>query len=340
MAPLLKWARVVPEAELVEEEILDEFKAGTYYPVNIGEAIDKANPSHPGHRHVRTALEMFTIDGPGGSHQCLVQQPMWNSWKDLLHRNPAGRFSDALLKGGLQHLLRALDYLHTECKLVHTDIKADNVLHAIVDRGILDAFVKEEMETPSPRKYVGDYAIYKSRRFGLPEDFGRIILSDFGCAVRGDLKRNHDAQPNVYRAPEVMLQAAWSYPIDIWNVGAMIWNVFEGGHLFHAQDPVPLEGYTTRAHLAEVVGLLGPPPLGLLERGVRSKEFFEDGQWIANVPLPQGNSLEKAERFLTGRNKAMFLDFVRGMLTWRPEDRKTAKELLEDPWLNTWELSD
>jgi hypothetical protein len=36
----------------------------------------------------------------------------------------------------------------------------------------------------------------------------------------------------------------------------------------------------------------------------------------------------------------MFLDFVRGMLAWRPEDCKTARELLEDPWLNTWEISD
>jgi hypothetical protein len=45
---------------------------------------------------------------------------MWDSWKDLLRRNPSRRFSDALLKGGLQHLLRALDYLHTECKLVRT----------------------------------------------------------------------------------------------------------------------------------------------------------------------------------------------------------------------------
>lgn len=53
----------------------------------------------------------------------------------------------------------------------------------------------------------------------------------------------------------------------------MIWDVFEGGHLFHGQDPTD-KGYTTRAHLAEVIGLLEPPPLDLLERGVRSREFF------------------------------------------------------------------
>lgn len=97
--------------------------------------------------------------------------------------------------------------------------------------------------------------------------------------MNGELKRNHDAQPNIYRAPEVMLKAPWSYPIDIWNVGAMIWVVFEGGHLFYGKDPSG-EGYMTRAHLAEVVGLLGPPPLDLLKRGVRSKEFFsEDGKF-------------------------------------------------------------
>jgi serine/threonine-protein kinase SRPK3 len=38
------------------------------------------------------------------------------------------------------------------------------------------------------------------------------------------------------------------------------------------------KGYSTRAHLAEVAGTLGRPPLDLLKRGKRSQEFFtEDG---------------------------------------------------------------
>jgi serine/threonine-protein kinase SRPK3 len=44
-------------------------------------------------------------------------------------------------------------------------------------------------------------------------------------------------------------------------------------------------------------------------------------------------SLEKSEQFMEGENKVMFVCFVRKMLQWRPEDRKMAKELLEDPWL-------
>lgn len=41
------------------------------------------------------------------------------------------------------------------------------------------------------------------------------MLSDFRAAVEGDLKRNHDAQPAAYRAPGVLLETKWSYPIDI-----------------------------------------------------------------------------------------------------------------------------
>lgn len=55
------------------------------------------------------------------------------------------------------------------------------------------------------------------------------------------------------------------------------------------------------------------------------------------MPIPRGMSLEKSEVRLQGENKEMFLEMMRGMLQWRPEDRKTAKQLLEDPWLKVTE---
>lgn len=102
------------------------------------------------------------------------------------------------------------------------DIKSDNILQEIADSSILEAFNKAEMDSPSPRKFVNSAPIYASRRFKLPKIFGRAVLSDFGSAVRGDEKQDHDAQPNVYRSPEVMLMTEWSYPVDIWNVGVMV----------------------------------------------------------------------------------------------------------------------
>ena len=52
------------------------------------------------------------------------------------------------------------------------------------------------------------------------------------------------------------------------------------------------------------------------------------------MDVPQGTSLERSEEYLEGKNKDMFLVFMRGMLQWRPEDWKTAKGLLEDPWMD------
>lgn len=56
--------------------------------------------------------------------------------------------------------------------------------------------------------------------------------------------------------------------------------------------------------------------------------------WIADedAAIPQV-SLESLEQRLSGSDKEQFLRFLRSMLKWLPEERKTAKQLLEDPWL-------
>jgi serine/threonine protein kinase len=44
----------------------------------------------------------------------------------------------------MKQLFLSLDFLHTECKLVHTDIKGDNILLEIRDESVLKAFVQAE----------------------------------------------------------------------------------------------------------------------------------------------------------------------------------------------------
>ena len=58
------------------------------------------------------------------------------------------------------------------------------------------------------------------------------------------------------------------------------------------------------------------------------------GAWIAHeVAAVPPTSLESLEDRLSGTEKESFLHFLRSMLKWLPEERRTARQLLDDPWL-------
>ncbi|PBP21617.1 hypothetical protein BUE80_DR007645, partial [Diplocarpon rosae] len=171
-----------------------------------------------------------------------------------------------------------------------------------------------------------------SANFGIPTRFGRPILCDFSLARDGQVDHYHNIQPDPYRAPEVILEMPWGYAVDIWNVGVMVWDMFENRRLFDGLDPETGK-YGNRFHLASIVGLLGPPPAELLQRSKYSSVYFDDrGNWkCLNPVLPV--SWEDTETNLEASNKKGFLDFVRKMVRWTPESRASPSELLEDPWL-------
>lgn len=54
-----------------------------------------------------------------------------------------------------------------------------------------------------------------------------------------------------------------------------IWNLYEGGSLFSGHDP-EIQSYRGRAHLAEMIRLLGSPPPDLLARGNLTHRFFSE----------------------------------------------------------------
>ena len=85
--------------------------------------------------------------------------------------------------------------------------------------------------------------------------------------------------------------------------------------------------------MAEMVAVLGLPPLEYLQRTETSWNYFDDtGNWIGAVDIPDV-SLESSEEQLDGGDKILFLDFMRKMLQWVPARRQTANQLLHHPWL-------
>ncbi|KAI1354392.1 serine threonine protein kinase, CMGC group [Xylaria sp. FL0043] len=294
---------------------------------------ERGSGNHPGRAVVRELLDSFDIEGPDGQHRCLVHPPLFESVLTFLRRNPVERLPAPILAVVLHRLFLALDFLHRECAIIHTDIKADNIMFGIADDSVFSDFEQQEQRDPSPRKVLDDRTIYISRELDMPKRLGAPVLCDFGSAVFGDEEHQEDVQPNVYRAPEVILRAPWSYKIDIWNAGCMVWDLFEGGHLFTGQDP-ELHTYRSRAHLSEMVALLGQPPQQLLNRGRLTSKFFSDkGEFCGGISLPAPISLEEIETNLKGHDKESFLRMMRMMLQWEPNLRSSARELAESEWL-------
>lgn len=94
------------------------------------------------------------------------------------------------------------------------------MLLGIKDDSILSNFEQAEFDAPIPRKTLEDRTIYLSRP--LPISFGTPILCDLGEARVGTDRQWGDVMPDVYRAPEVILDMAWDFKVDIWNVGMVV----------------------------------------------------------------------------------------------------------------------
>lgn len=94
------------------------------------------------------------------------------------------------------------------------------------DPAVLTDYIREQEANPAPFQEHRGRPVYESRPdFGrLRKGVGFVKLTDFGLAVRGDKSTTNrrDIQPLEYTTPEVMLQAGWSYPADIWNLGLVV----------------------------------------------------------------------------------------------------------------------
>jgi serine/threonine-protein kinase SRPK3 len=53
-----------------------------------------------------------------------------------------------------------------------------------------------------------------------------------------------------------------------------------------------------------------------------------------NLASSEAITFSNLTSFLQGEDKRLFIGFASKMLRWLPEERLTAKELYNDPWLN------
>ncbi|KAG7151020.1 Serine/threonine-protein kinase SRPK like [Verticillium longisporum] len=284
---------------------------------------------HPGQEYVRRLEDAFKLKGPDGEHDVFVMTPLGMSLRSLQEMQKDDVFQKNLVMSVLDQALLGLAFLH-EANVVHTDLHSDNLLIAITDDSILFTVEDNEIHRPSPRKEIGDTIVYVSQY--VLGGAGPLTICDLGQARIGS-EHFGNAMPLPYRAPEVILNMPWGYAVDAWSVGLLAWDLLEQERLFRIYDQNS-EEQNDAYHLAAMTALLGPPPTEFLERSKETSKYWdEDGRWKGLVPLPSTANFEFLSRALTGEDKDNFLDFIRGFLSWLPEERPTVLQGYLHPWL-------
>ena len=141
-------------------------------------------------------------------------------------------------------------------------------------------------------------------------------------------------QTRQYRSPETIIGVPYGPSADIWSLACMVFELLTGDFLFE-----PRKGYyydKDDDHLAQMIELLGPMPKNFALSGKNSKRFFDSTGHLRRIRglnyWPLHRVLIEKYRFVPKEAESL-ADFLQNMLTWYPDKRATAQEMLEHPWL-------
>lgn len=79
-----------------------------------------AEEDHPGIDFTRLARDIFEIDGPSGSHHCIVSKPQGKSVRFMQKIFPNARLPKILVKSTIHQSLFSLNWFHAICGVAHT----------------------------------------------------------------------------------------------------------------------------------------------------------------------------------------------------------------------------
>ncbi|PVF94727.1 hypothetical protein CPB86DRAFT_817786 [Serendipita vermifera] len=110
----------------------------------------------------------------------------------------------------------------------------------------------------------------------------QIQLGDYGNVFSvGEDDPDQIVQPDLLRAPEVILGHGWSTPIDIWAVGCLLFEYITGAAMFD----VPQGNYKnkTEIHLQRMIELRGDFPGEFLEKCKQGSRYFDENGTLKGV---------------------------------------------------------
>lgn len=340
-----------------------QFAQAALHEIEVLSAIADGNPSNS--KCVVRLIDSFKHAGPNGQHLCMVLEFLGDTLLRLIKYNRYKGLQLNKVREICKCILIGLDYLHRELGIIHTDLKPENILlfntidptkdplrsglTPILERpegnpngGVNTSFIEKKLKRRARRAVAKISERRASMGFELPKlerkldgvDV-RCKIVDFGNACWADKKFTDDIQTRQYRAPEVILQAGYSFSVDMWSFACTAFELATGEMMF---APKSGQGFSEdEDHLAMMMELLGKMPKKIAIGGAKSKDFFDRHGDLKRIRRLKFWTLERllVDKYrLSETDACEFADFLCPLLDFAPEKRPTAQQCLQHPWLN------
>ncbi|KAJ8249808.1 hypothetical protein COCON_G00230240 [Conger conger] len=117
--------KVVKSAQHYTETALDEIK--------LLRCVRESDPGDPNKDMVVQLIDDFKISGVNGIHVCMVFEVLGHHLLKWIIKSNYQGLPLPCVKSIIHQVLQGLDYLHSKCKIIHTDIKPENILMCVDD---------------------------------------------------------------------------------------------------------------------------------------------------------------------------------------------------------------
>lgn len=201
--------KVVKSAAHYTEAALDEVK--------LLQCVASNDPD--GKSFVVRLLDDFTHAGPNGNHVVMVFEVLGRNILDLIEKHYYGLPLE-VVKSITKQVLIALDFMHTECSIIHTDLKPENILLVEPLPSICKGSAGMEEEEEEADTEMGQ------------EEVSTVKVADLGNACWVHKHFTDDIQTRQYRAPEVIIGHKYNTSADIWSMACIVFELATGDLLF------------------------------------------------------------------------------------------------------------
>lgn len=293
-------------------------------------------------------LEHFTVTGPNGKHVCMVFELLSHNLLHLIKQYDYNGVPMDMVRHIARDVLTGLEYIHTHCSVIHTDIKPENVIltreFAVDLCAIRDAEAQHASNNDQAlnNEAVGYAAVRHGGNAAMEVPGARLPrpvlakIGDFGNACWTYRHFTEEVATRQYRAPEAIVGCHYDTAIDIWATACLIFELITGEYLFDPRTDQHERYSRDEDHLALITELLGDLPKKVLTKGKMSKKYFKKGKlrnitqlepWDLYSVLTQKHKMAKDDA-------QQLCEFMLPMLALSDKDRASASDCLQHPWLS------